>query len=925
MAAAGKPRHHLLEQKIKILEEERAQYLQEMQTVRESEQRFRELAEMAADGIILSSRNGKITWINSSAADIFCMEKDVLPDKNLRDLFPPHVLEEKPLRFDLLDHGQKVVKEREILRPDGKQVFVEMHSRQMPDGSYHSIVRDVTSRRQIEQTLNESNALQRKALEFSRLLLDTSPAFIVAIDFDGKIILMNQALLNALEYTLDEVKGADYLTTFIPDEEHEELTFVFSSLIEKKEHTLNENRIVSKSGRTYLVEWHGRAIYSAEAEANFFVGIGIDITSRKESELALQESEVKFRTVAEYSPIAILLHQNNKWIYANPVATELSGFSLQELQNMNFWNAVHPDDRQMVQERGIKRQRGESVISRYECRIITKDGHTKWVDLSGAVISIGGIPAIIVSILDITESKRMEAELRQSEERYRTILEEMEDAYLELDIEGNITFFNDAFLKIIGYKRDEIFGTNFNRYVANEKSSEEIYRAVNNVYKTEVPLKNFQCDILRKDGVRRTVEVHTFVWRDTNRRVIGFRSIARDITERLRSEAEKEKLSQQLFQAQKMESVGRLAGGVAHDFNNMLGVILGHAEMALANLDQSQLLYSDLVEIRKAAERSADLTRQLLAYARKQTITPRVLDFNKMVEGSLKMLRRLIGEDISLVWRPGANMGQVRMDASQIDQLLTNLCLNARDAITGGGQIVIETANITVNEKELLFEHKELLAGEYVLLGLSDNGCGMDEETVHNIFEPFFTTKGIGRGTGLGMSTVYGIVKQNHGLIKIQSEPGQGTTVRIYLPKYLDSSPERQREKTPELLRRGNETILLVEDEPAILNIGSLMLERLGYKVLAASSPSKAIEQAKEHTGEINLLMTDVIMPEMNGRDLAKRLAAIYPKLKFLFMSGYTADVINHHSALDEDINFIQKPFQLNELAASLRRALDQK
>jgi CheY-like chemotaxis protein len=372
-----------------------------------------------------------------------------------------------------------------------------------------------------------------------------------------------------------------------------------------------------------------------------------------------------------------------------------------------------------------------------------------------------------------------------------------------------------------------------------------------------------------------------------------------------------------------MESIGRLAGGVAHDFNNMLGVILGHTEMALDDLDPTNPLFTNLQEIDTAARRSADLTRQLLAFARKQTVAPKVLDLNDTVQEMITMLRRLIGEDINLVWLPGKNLHPVKIDPTQIDQILANLCVNARDAIADMGAVTIKTEAAAFDEAYCA-AHLGYSTGEYVLLEVSDTGCGMDSDTLSMLFEPFFTTKEIGMGTGLGLATVYGIVQQNNGFIKVLSEPGQGSTFKIYLPRHTCRTDRMPKDDPQRMAKHGDETILLVEDELMILNMTATMLQRHGYNVLPASTPGEAIRLAGEHSGSIDLLMTDVIMPEMNGRDLAGNILLFCPNLKCLFMSGYTADVIGHHSVLDEDVHFIQKPFTLKDLTAKVGEVLAQ-
>jgi nitrogen-specific signal transduction histidine kinase/CheY-like chemotaxis protein len=413
------------------------------------------------------------------------------------------------------------------------------------------------------------------------------------------------------------------------------------------------------------------------------------------------------------------------------------------------------------------------------------------------------------------------------------------------------------------------------------------------------------------------MELRSFPVFDVSGTVVSAIETINDVTE-------KRKLEAQLRQAQKMEAVGTLAGGVAHDFNNMLMVIIGHAELALQQMAPDQPLFANLQEIRKAAGRSADLTRQLLAFARKQTVVPRVLDLNETVEGMLKMLRRLIGEDIDLTWLPGTGGWPIKVDPSQIDQILANLCVNARDAIAGVGKVTIETRNAIIDEAYCA-DHPEAIPGEYVLLAVSDDGCGMDKQTLDKIFEPFFTTKETGKGTGLGLATVYGIAKQNNGFVNVYSEPGQGSTFKIYLPRDTGKSVEMPRESPASPVTGGHETILLAEDEAAILDMVKQILEDFGYRVLAASTPGEAIRVAKEYTEEIHLLITDMVMPEMNGHELAKNLLSLHPKLKCLYMSGYSANVIARHGVLDEGTNFIQKPFSMQAFAAKVREALDGK
>ncbi len=398
--------------------------------------------------------------------------------------------------------------------------------------------------------------------------------------------------------------------------------------------------------------------------------------------------------------------------------------------------------------------------------------------------------------------------------------------------------------------------------------------------------------------------------------------INQDVTRRVQAEEEQERLKAQFAQAQRLESVGQLAGGVAHDYNNMLSVILGNVELAMKASDPDSPLRANLEGILAAAKRSRDITGQLLGFARRQTIAPRVVDLNDSVESLLSMLRRLIGEDIELTWSPGAETWSVKMDSSQIDQIMVNLCINARDAIDGVGKITIETSNLILDGAPG-GDHVDRSPGCYVQLGVSDDGCGMDEETRARVFEPFFSTKDASQGSGLGLATVYGIVKQNGGFIDVESEAGSGTTIRLFFPRHGSKAEKTVSEGVVETPLGRGETVLLVEDESAILDLGSLMLRELGYRTISASSPTDALRQAAAQTSGIRLLITDVVMPEMNGRELADQVYGIHPGMKVLFMSGYPADVIANRGVLDSGVSFIQKPFSIQELGAKVRAVLD--
>ena len=512
-------------------------------------------------------------------------------------------------------------------------------------------------------------------------------------------------------------------------------------------------------------------------------------------------------------------------------------------------------------------------------------------------------------------------EIREKlEAKYSAALTTTSDAVLMTDLERVITMFNPGAEKLLGYQAEEVMGKPVYMLIPEEEIEKE--HQIAETVLDRGTLKSVESERLTKDGQRIPVELTMNLRVDDNNRPIGFVSIWRDETERKQAESDKEKLTYQLIQAQKMESIGRLAGGVAHDFNNMLQIILGNVDLILDDLDPNSHLLESIKEVQKAAESSANLTRQLLAFARKQTMAPKVMDLNVIIAGMLKMLHRLIGENIELTWKPEPNLWLVNMDPSQVEQILANLIVNARDAIEETGRIVIETENFLIEEAPFMGK-KEVVPGEYVRLTISDEGCGMDPETMAHIFEPFYSKKSHQEGTGLGLATVYGIVKQNTGLIDVYSEPGNGTVFKIYLPRIgekMEQIPVHAQDQIP----KGNsEKILMVEDDVAILKFGCKMLERLGYTVFAAATPILAIELAQLHAGEIDLLITDVVMPEMNGRDLADQLQTACPGLKVLYMSGYTADVIAHRGVLEKGVNFIPKPFSIREMAKKVRDCLD--
>lgn len=647
--------------------------------------------------------------------------------------------------------------------------------------------------------------------------------------------------------------------------------------------------------------------------------------------------------VLDAAPIIIALHDtDHNIVWANKAYLKATGLSLQEIEGKKCYSAWRLNNPCCGCPVTLSIEDGEP----HEAEL-TPQNQDQWPISQGSWLSRaaplkdaeGRIIGAVETAHDISDRKQAEdaleqlnneletrirqrtAELAKAEETLRNAFDCSPIGMTLLAPDGPFLNLNPVFCRMFGYSKEELLTKTFQE-VIHPDDLEAILANNKQVLVGEIDTYEMEVRGFHKEGSLVWAQVNVSLVRDSAEQQIFLIAQIQDITKRKQAAKETEELRAQFMQAQKMETVGHLAGGVAHDYNNLLSIILGYAELSIEKVEPENPLLDDLKEILNAAGRATGITGQLLAFARRQPIAPKVLDLNAIVKDMLKMLQRLIGEDIDLAWNPGADLWHIKMDPSQIDQILANLCVNSRDAITDVGKITIETKNVVFDEAYCA-DHAGFLPGEYVMLAVSDNGFGMDKETQNRIFEPFFTTKQPGKGTGLGLATVYGIVKQNDGFINIYSEPGTGTTFRLYLSRHVGKAYNIQKKSTAEIPYGSGESVLVVEDDVSILNLTRRILEELGYSVLAANTPEDAIRLAEEHVGKIHLLITDVVMPKMNGRDLAIRLQGLYPDLKCLFMSGYTANVIAHHGVLEEGVNFIQKPVSKKDLAAKVRDVLE--
>ncbi len=743
------------------------------------------------------------------------------------------------------------------------------------------------------------------------------------LDLKGSFTFVSNVTCNHLGFSREELLGMNFQTYCKPDN-IERIQQVYREIFHTGEPKTTINlEVLHRDGHSITAQLSISLVIDASGQPAGFRGVAIDITEKiREGQLYL-DTERKYRSILETMAEGLFeTDLKGNYTFLNDAACRMLGYTREEMIGKNYRMIHTPDTIRYLREtysRMYERHKVESLLS-YEA--IGKDGTVRVHQANTSIIrdKTGEIVGFRALVRDITENKRAEEALRESEERYRSILETMEEGYAEYDVKGNITFVNDATCRLLGYRRDDLVGMNYRRFHAPEVAT-YIKKVFIEMYQTGRPQFLLDYEAIRSDGSIRICEMSAAVLRDASGQTKGFRILVRDVTGRKKSEEEKAKIEQQLLQSQKMESVGRLAGGVAHDFNNMITVILGYAELIRMRIPGDNSLLKDLQEIEKAATRSRDITRQLLAFSRKAIIAPQNVQLNHLIIDVQKTILHLLGEDIDLKFYPGDDLRRIKVDPSQMEHVLINLAVNARDAMLNGGKLTIETRNVNLSE-EYCRIHPGVLSGDYVMLGVSDDGVGMDKETLGRIFEPFFTTKETGKGTGLGLAMVYGIVKQNEGFINVYSEPGKGTTFTVYIPRSRDEATEKKKEVEP-LTTTATGTILLVEDDDMVRALTAEMLEAIGYKAFTAASPAEALFFFEKGDGQIDLMITDVVMPGMSGRELAEKVMVMRPAMKVLFMSGYTTNVIVHRGVLDEGVNFIQKPFSMSDLARKLSDVLN--
>lgn len=822
----------------------------------------------------------------------------------------------------------------------------------------------------------------KEQLAFLRVLLDTIPNPIFYKDTQGKYLGCNKAWSELYGRLPEEIIGKtvydiapEYLADIYRQRDEE--------LFKERGKQIYEGKILRADGQERNVVFHKAVFYKSDGSLGGIVGSATDITEQKQTEAVLKRREEDVRLLARENNILAEIGRiisstlDIEEVYEN-FAIEVKKLIpfhglivsiINEKENKVYfrysWGVQIPGRTvgdslpiaegtvaaYILQKRYLLSFQGES-LTEISLRFPALEPFIKagiqsliLVPLlsQDKIIGILGFftktpQAYVTRHLRLAERvgnqiagaiansqlfedlKKSQEALRQSEERYRSILANIEDGYYEVDLRGNFTFFNDALCQMLGYSKEEMTGLN-NRQYTDQGNARKIYQIFNRVYKTGQPAKQLEAEVIRQDATKRTVDLSVSLIKDNREQPIGFRGIVRDITERKKAEREMTELQEQLRQAQKMEAIGQLAGGIAHDFNNALTLIRTCSQLALLDLKEDDPLREKFEMINRSTEQSANLTRQLLAFSRRQVMEMKVIDINNLIREMDKMLRRVIGEDIELVTNLAEDLGRIRVDPGQMEQVIINLAVNARDAMPRGGRLTIETANVHLDEV-YANGHMGVNPGDHIRITISDTGIGMTPEVKHRIFEPFFTTKEKGKGTGLGLSTVYGIVKQSGGYIYVYSEPGMGATFKIYLPR-VEEALEKEY-AAPKDMPRGEETILVVEDERDVRSLIVQILGKQGYKVIEAENGVEAFEAGATQERRINLLLTDVVMPGMSGRELAEKLSRWQPEMKVLYMSGYTDDAMIRYGVLEAGMNFMQKPFSMEALTQKVRQILDQ-
>lgn len=777
--------------------------------------------------------------------------------------------------------------------------------------SNEQLKRELDERKSIEESLRDTEDRYRQIVESSNDLIYRTNAY-------GYFNFCNPNGAKIINYTEEEMLNLQYLDLIHPDYREATEKFYTRQLLTRTQNTQYEFPAITKDG---AVVWFSQSVQLLFKNERFvgYQATAHDITERKRTDEAVKKFE-DYRNLFRLAndPILIFEPETETVLDVNDKACKVYGIPRESFIGRSLKELSH---NVTAGEEQLKDLLSKGTHQAFESVQFHSDGTPIHLLINSSIIEYQGQRAVLSINRDVTERHLAEEKLRESEERYRDLVENAKDIIYTLDLNGCIVSFNKAGEEITGYTRN---GNNphkrFIEFVTPEYveiTRQKILDKINGK-----GLTAYELEILNTEGQKIPFEINSrLIYK--NGVPVGIQGIARDITERKKAEEEHFHLEEQLRQSQKMESIGTLAGGVAHDFNNLLTAITGYSELAMRKMEADNPLLRNLKEIRKAADRSAALTRQLLAFSRRQQLERKSLNVNDLIGDLMKMLRRIIGEDVEVRLHAAPKLSSVFADPGQIEQVVMNLAVNARDAMSEGGTLLIETNNVEIDET-YKHNHPYAQTGKYVQITVSDTGTGMDAETRTRIFEPFFTTKEVGKGTGLGLSTVYGIVKQHEGLVEVYSELGRGTTFKIYLPVEENSADEESGiAQAP--IRGGDETILIAEDEDALRELATHILEDLGYSVITAKDGQEAVELYKEHNGKIDLIMLDMVMPRMGGYDTYEQMCKLQNNPPVIFMTGYSLEMLQNRFNEKKEITdpLIQKPYNIEMLSRKVREVLD--
>ncbi len=867
-----------------------------------------ELLDVAPNSITIHDFEGNLLYVNRKTLELHGYnEKNEFLALNVHQLDVPESEALIAERMNLIEEKGEASFEVRHFRKDGSVFPLLVYAKKTRwhgQPALMSIATDISEHKKAETALRMSE-------DRFRLLFENAPIPYQSLDEQGNFIEVNKAFLQVLGYQREELIGRNFGDFTHPDYAiyFKENFPIFKSIGE----ILGvEFEMLKKDGSTILVYFNGKIQRDSAGRFQRTHCVFHDITEQRKTEDALRENEQKYRSLLEGLPdIVMRFDQDGRHLFVSGNISRVIDTPPEGIIGRTHRELGFSEDFCRFWEKTLQKVFNSGVPYETETSLESKHGPMifNW-RLQPEFNLQGDVTSVLSIARDITQ-------YRQVERNYHMLFHEMLSGFalheIILNPQGKPVDYrylavNPAFEKMTGLKAEEVIG----KTVMEVLPETEHYwiETFGQVAITGSPatFENYTAEL------QKFFHVSSFSPAPNQ-----FACLIRDITEQKEMEV-------RIRQKEKMESIGRLAGGIAHDFNNMLSVILGHVQVMLEDTGSDMSTRQAFESIEQAAQRSAELTSQLLGFARKQIVSPKTIDLNRSVESMIRMLRRIVGENIDLNWIPGIDLWTVKLDPVQLDQILMNLTANARSAISGKGEIIITTANASLDQ-HYMDEHPELpgfVPGEYVMLALSDNGCGMDREMQKQIFDPFFTTREVGQGTGMGLATVYGIIKQNNGFIYVDSEPGQGTVFTVYFPRQTkpDTSPEET--APPVTVPSVWETVLLVEDAPEVLEMCRMMLTKLGYKVLPAGTPAEALRLAEEYKGDIQLMICDVIMPEMNGAELTKQLTPLRPDIKCLFMSGYTADIIASQGVLEEGMNFIEKPFTKKALETKIREIFNQ-